>query len=424
MKRLFVFSMFLLLGFMGAKAQENRYDLNDDGDVNITDVIMLVNYILGKANASDKAVDLGLPSGKKWASCNFGASKPEEYGNYYAWGETETKDVYDLESYTLTDGSYSTCYDIGNYIYGTEYDVAHMKWGNRWQMPTYHDFQELINNCDSEWTTLNGVNGIKFTSKVNGNSIFLPAAGYRKGENLNDDGEIGRYWTSWRDPSQIIYYANSFEFLSEKIYSRTLGRSLGLCIRPVEAFDATNVVAEEIDLGLPSGTKWASHNVGATKPEQFGNYYAWGEMETKDYFDWSTYQYSINSSSTCQDIGDDISGTEYDVAHVKWGGNWCMPNREDIEEMLDNCNNERTTLNGVKGFKFISKINGNSIFLPAPGSYDGELDLVGEVGHYWSSTVLQNRPFNAHVFINNASSSYRAHANRYRGLNVRPIVRK
>jgi uncharacterized protein (TIGR02145 family) len=427
MKRILVFAMFLCMGIMNTNAQEDRFDLNDDGDVNITDVILLVNYILGKTNgnnATGQAIDLGLPSGKKWASCNIGATKPEEYGCYFAWGETEEKDVYDVESYVHSDGTYSSCYDIGRYINGTEYDVAHVKWGDKWQIPTYHDFEELLNNCESEWTTLNDVNGFKLTSKINGNSIFLPAAGYRKDGDLCDDGQNGRYWSAWRDPSYIMYYANGFNIDSDNAGIKKLGKSIGLTIRPVEVLDADDVTAEMIDLGLPSGIMWASHNVGATKPEQFGNYYAWGETEKKYYFEWSNYIYSINSTSTCQDIGIDISGTEYDVAHVKWGGNWCMPNREDIEEMLDNCNNERTTLNGVKGFKFISKINGNSIFLPATGSYDGELDLVGEVGHYWSSTVLQNRPFNAHVFINNASSSYRAHANRYRGLNVRPIVRK
>ena len=93
MKKVAFFFTFLLLGTSGAFAQSSKYDVNDDGDVNITDVIELVGIILGK---NHEAVDLGLPSGTKWASCNVGATKPEEYGGYYAWGETEPKENYSL----------------------------------------------------------------------------------------------------------------------------------------------------------------------------------------------------------------------------------------------------------------------------------------------------------------------------------------
>lgn len=136
----------LYMGLVGANAQSNKYDVNADGNVNITDVIELVNYILDPTTSTDKApceaVDLGLPSGTKWASCNVGATKPEEPGGYYAWGETEEKDYYAPSTYIHCDGAYNPLfYDLGSDISGTEYDVAHVKWGGKWCMPTWDDFK-------------------------------------------------------------------------------------------------------------------------------------------------------------------------------------------------------------------------------------------------------------------------------------------
>ena len=133
-----------------------------------------------------EAIDLGLPSGTKWANMNVAASTPEEYGGYYAWGETEEKDNYSWSTYKWCRGSYDTqtkyCTDSS---YGTvdnktvldpEDDVAHVKWGGTWRMPTLDEQKELLNKCTWNWTTQNGVNGYKGTGP-NGNSIFLPAAG-------------------------------------------------------------------------------------------------------------------------------------------------------------------------------------------------------------------------------------------------------
>ena len=180
--------------------------------------------------------------------------------------------------------------------------------------------------------------------------------------------------------------------------------------------------AHEIDLGLPSGTKWACSNVGATKPEEYGGYYAWGETEEKSYYDWSTYKYYKNGEYL--NIGTDISGTEYDVAHVKWGGNWCMPTYDDIQELLDNCTYEWTTLNGVKGTKFTSKINGNSIFLPAAGCRCyGHLDGAGEYGGFWSSTQDPDYSGYACSLYFSSGDAYWGYDVRYYGRSVRPVVR-
>ena len=108
-------------------------------------------------NNHPHAIDLGLPSGTKWACCNVGATKPEEYGGYYAWGEIEEKEIYYWNTYIHCDGTEATCHNIGSDIAGTQYDVAHEKWGGTWQMPSFDQNEELINNCTSEYTTLNGV---------------------------------------------------------------------------------------------------------------------------------------------------------------------------------------------------------------------------------------------------------------------------
>src|SRR5574344_1874604 len=123
------------------------------------------------------AVDLGLSV--KWASCTVGASFPEEYGGYYAWGETEEKSDYSWSTYKYCNDSSSTCMNIGSNISGTQYDVAHVKWGGSWRMPTHEEMQELYDKCTYKWITYNGVNGGKFTGP-NGNSIFVPAENSKK----------------------------------------------------------------------------------------------------------------------------------------------------------------------------------------------------------------------------------------------------
>ena len=156
-------------------------------------------------------IDLGLPSGTKWACCNVGATAPEGYGGYYAWGETETKSIYDRSTYKYyKNGGYVS---LGSNVAGTQYDVAHVKWGGTWQMPSKEQREELINNCTYEWTTENGVNGCRFTSKKNGASIFLPAAGAYSGDRLYGVGIYGDYRSSTKDPdsSHDAYYLIRFE---------------------------------------------------------------------------------------------------------------------------------------------------------------------------------------------------------------------
>ena len=152
-------------------------------------------------------VDLGLPSGTLWATKNVGAKSPEDYGSYFAWGETSTKSSYDWSTYKYCKGSddsltkYNTNSSCGTVDNKRELDLsddaAYVNWGPEWRMPSENQFDELINSSytTTEWTSLNGVEGRKIISKKNGKSIFLPAAGYRRGSSLYDAGSYGYYWS-------------------------------------------------------------------------------------------------------------------------------------------------------------------------------------------------------------------------------------
>ena len=146
------------LVFTGCK-KDQEDENNGGGGVTVSGTIAGHDY-----------VDLGLPSGTKWATCNVGASTPEEYGNYYAWGETSTKTEYTEEN-SVTYGQQMS--DISG---NAQYDAATANWGSTWRIPNRAEVEELIDNCTWTWNTQNGVNGIKVTG-TNGNSIFLPAAG-------------------------------------------------------------------------------------------------------------------------------------------------------------------------------------------------------------------------------------------------------
>ena len=242
MKKLVTFIAFALVIFK-ANAQSNlNGDMNQDGDKNITDVVLLVDEILHGAtphayltcpdNHHPHMIDLGLPSGTLWACCNVGADKPEAYGDYYAWGETNTKSTYSWSTYTHCDGSSSTCHNLGSDIAGTQYDVAHVKWGGSWVMPSKEQQDELRNNCTYEWTTVNGVKGGKFTSKANGGSMFLPAAGDRSYSDLNYAGSRGDYWSSTQGPS-YTGYAYYLYFYSSGTRTDSDYRYDGRSVRPV-----------------------------------------------------------------------------------------------------------------------------------------------------------------------------------------------
>lgn len=169
-----------------------------------------------------KYVDLGLSV--KWATCNVGATAPEEYGDYFAWGETTPKSEYTAENSKTNEKN------IGVISSNAAYDAATVNWGGSWRMPTEAEIQELMDNCTWTWTTQNDVNGCKVKSKKNGNSIFLPAAGFRRGSSLRNAG-CGYYWSS--TPGENTYYAFSLNFYSGYDSCYWLSRYYGQSVRPV-----------------------------------------------------------------------------------------------------------------------------------------------------------------------------------------------
>ena len=183
-------------------------------------------------------VDLGLSV--KWATCNIGATTPEGYGDYFAWGETEPKTNYSWSTYKYCNGlsstltKYNTDSSRGTVDNKTTLDLsddaARVNWGGNWRMPTRAEQDELRKNCIWTWTTQNGVNGCKVTSKTNGNSIFLPAAGYRGSASVLNGGSYGYYWSSSLYESGPSY-AYTLYFGSE-IWS-SYGRNYGLKVRAV-----------------------------------------------------------------------------------------------------------------------------------------------------------------------------------------------
>ena len=476
-----------------------------------------------------EAVDLGLPSGTKWANMNVGANKPEDFGDYFAWGETTAKSDYSWSTYKWCEGSldtqtkYCTDSDYGTVDNKTTLDLsddaAHVNWGTSWRMPTKAELNELEDNCTWTRTTLNGVKGCIVTSKTNGNSIFLPAAGSRSNSGLDYVGSNGYYWSSSVSTSHSDDAYDLWFFFNSVHMGIASGRRYsGLSVRPVLAdvhtitFNANggtgsmdmlrvkegeNVTLpansfskvdanfigwntkldgsgtayadkstvkptanitlyaqweapkdtgiadghEWVDLGLPSGTKWATMNVGASSPEDYGDYFAWGEITTKSSYNWSTYKWCEGSDDTMTKYCTSSSyGTvdnkttldlSDDAAHVNWGTSWRMPTQAEQDELRNTSYTTWTwtTQNGVKGYKVTSKTNGNSIFLPAAGyRYDSDLDSAGPRGIYWGSSLFTYDSDGAYYlrFSSNFVDSgyYYRHGSRYLGQSVRPVLRE
>jgi hypothetical protein len=221
-----------ILGEEVAPFSAKNADVNHDNLINVSDVTMIIAYILGNIdinpNMDDEHewVDLGLPSSTLWATCNVGASSPEEYGDYFAWGETEPKEVYNWSTYKWCNGSYKTLTKYcTNSVFGyngfvdnkteleSEDDAAYVNWGPSWRLPTYNQLGELKNQCSWTWTTHNGVNGYLVTGP-NGNKLFFPAAGYRYDSSLSEAGAYGsicwsRQLYSSSPYDAVVMYINS-----------------------------------------------------------------------------------------------------------------------------------------------------------------------------------------------------------------------
>ena len=300
-----------------------------------------------------------MAEGFKWARRNVGAYSPEGYGDYFAWGETSQKSTYYQSNY-----DYSLPFS----------DAATANWGDGWRTPTAAEFDALLNTANYTWeeTTENGVNGYRVTSKVPGyagNSIFLPDAGYSLGTEAQ---ACGYYWSSSSSATdsrkaKVLY----FRYSSSSPQTTEDFRYWGNTIRAI--YDPLTITHEYVDMG--GGIMFATTNVGADSPEDFGDYFAWGETAPKSSYSQGNY-----------------NATEFqDAATANWGNGWRMPTRGDWTFLMTYCDWEWTAVNGVNGYKVTSSDNpGNSIFLPAAGRMEDSSLANQDYGYYWTNTKSDN----------------------------------
>lgn len=372
-----------------------------EGWAEIARQLALLKAAAGIGGSTDKVeyVDLGLPSGNLWAKCNLGASAPEAYGDYYAWGEVEPKQEYTKSNHKwYKEGAPSQGFtkynnEDGKLTLEDEDDAVIQKIGNGWRTPTLADFRELTNQkyTTIEKTTLNGVAGYQITSKKNKKSIFIPCAGFKNSEKpqtrfISDDEEVAVCMTNLRRIDNMVYNAWTFAFQQDRIGRYGKRRPDGISIRPVKG-PGVPVPNDCVDLGLASGLLWAKCNLGTTDPTKLGDYYAWGETSTKKKYYSDNYKhfkidggikvlkYNEKDGKTVLDLNDD-------AARANIGAGYRIPTKEDWEELLEDCKWEAvtTTLSEIidpSQTKVIARWkvtgpSGNSIVLPMTSGFRGD----------------------------------------------------
>lgn len=231
MKKLFILSLVFLCSLGIAQAQHAVYTWHD-GFVDVSSSANVDSITFALTCPVPETVDLG--GSVLWATFNLGASKPEGYGMFFAWGEDSIKSFANPDNYKFVGGS-PTKYNSTDQTYtlSAEDDAATVNLGSGWRMPTQAELKELRDQCTSEWTTVNGVSGYKMTSKTNGNSIFLPAAGRLDVYYHAENGTAGYYWSSQCASSSVVYGIGLNFNDSETNYNYTARRWNAYAIRPV-----------------------------------------------------------------------------------------------------------------------------------------------------------------------------------------------
>ena len=287
-------------------------------------------------------------------------------------------------------------------------------------MPTKDEYQELVDNCDATWVTSymgKGMAGRLYTSRVNGNSVFFPAAGYCDYSSVSSVGSGGDYWSaSWGSSS----YAWELCFYSGGQGLNSNDRYYGYCVRGVITPPAEST---PVDLGLPSGLKWDAGKIGAKNPEAYGLYFAWGETVGYTAEQVKSGERAFNSKNyKAWSISTDLTLVQY-AAHVNLGGNWRMPTKAECQELIDNTTQTWTNDyngTGVAGKVFTSKVNGKSVFFPAAGyCNDSSVNLVGSHGNYWSASWLSSS-YAWELYFNSGSQGLNSRS-RYYGYSVRGV---
>lgn len=374
-----------------------------EGWAEIARQLALLKAAAGIGGSTDNVgyVDLGLPSGNLWATCNLGASSPEAYGDYYAWGEVEPKQEYTYPNHKwYKEGTPSLGFtkynnEDGKLTLEDEDDAVIQKLGNGWRTPTLADFRELTNQklTTIKKTTLNGVAGYQITSKKNKNSIFIPCAGFKQDKpqtrEISSSEEVAICMTNVRCIDYKVFNAWSFAFEQDHIGRYGKRRPDGISVRPVKG-PGVPIPNNCVDLGLDSGLLWAKCNMGTTKPTEPGDYYAWGETSTKkEYYNGTYKHYKTNEYGAIKKIlkynegdGKTVLELEDDAANAYLGVGYRIPTKEDWEELLEDCKWETvtTTLPEIvdpSQKKVIARWkvtgpSGNSIVLPTTSGFKSD----------------------------------------------------
>ncbi len=349
---------------------------------------------IGGSTGNVEYVDLGLPSGNLWAECNLGASSPEAYGDYYAWGEVEPKQEYTYPNHKwYKEGAPSLGFtkynnEDGKLSLENEDDAVIQKLGNGWRTPTLADFRELTNQkyTTIEKTTLNGVAGYQITSKKNKKSIFIPFAGFKNDKpqtrEISADQTVAVCMTNQRRIDDQVFNCWTFAFEEDRIRRYGKRRPDGISIRPVKG-PGVPVPNNCVDLGLASGLLWAKCNIGTTEPTQLGNYYAWGELSPnkKEYYS-TNYKYFDKYGKVIkynEKDGKTVLELEDDAARDNLGAGYRIPTKADWEELLEDCKWEAVTVTlpieldpsqkkSIARWK-VTGPNGNYIVLPMTGGF-------------------------------------------------------
>ncbi|MDO4972403.1 MAG: hypothetical protein Q4E41_09965 [Bacteroidales bacterium] len=448
-------------------ADTKRYVLNvnkTDNTVERFDVSDVKSVNVNPAPDDDRfgSVDLGLSV--EWATVNVEvyrpskcAKAPEALGGHYGWGDPtgERLEQPDNPSWTPYEGDRATC--LSYYggaeplkdICGTEFDIAHVHWGGDWRLPSRAEQDELRTKCTWTKEVLNNVTGYRVTGP-NGNSIFLPAAGFRFAANNFGGDYLGYYWSGTLNPNAgFSDYAYSLDFTEDYHEWFSDARYIGQSVRPVR--DAYNIILEKnngekhvyridevekiaveeftthedyyeaVDLGL--SVNWAavnldidSYDYAASAPEVLGGYYGWGDPtgrnHSKNEQDYPLYDHEVS-----------ISGTDLDLLHNYWGGDWRLPTMQEVQELREKCTWTWETVNNKPGYR-VTGPNGNSIFLPTSGfRYGDEINqtYVNTHGYYWTGTNVTSY----YVYQLAFSQKYQWEYNyRYNGYQMRGVRKK
>lgn len=372
----------------------------NEGWAEIAKMLELLKTTAGIGGSTDKVeyVDLGLPSGNLWATCNLGASAPEAYGDYYAWGEVEPKQVYTNSNHKwYKEGAPSLGFtkynnEDGKLSLEDEDDAVIQKLGNGWRTPTLADFRELTNQkyTTIKKTTLNGVAGYQITSKKNKKSIFIPFAGFRNDKpqtrEISSSEEVAVCMTNQRRIDNQVFNCWTFAFEQDRIRRYGKRRYDGISIRPVKG-PGVPIPNNCVDLGLASGLLWAKYNIGTTKPTEPGDYYAWAETSTKKEYYSTNYKYfkakyNIEVLKYNEKDGKEVLELEDDAARANIGAGYRIPTKEDWEELLEDCKWEAVTITlpetldpsqkkSIARWK-VTGPNGNSIVLPTTSGFKAD----------------------------------------------------